>query len=81
MSDRSVQPTKARALKMAATHQEALNRAEAKATEAAKVRDAAMDAARGLGATYAELQAATGLSVARVTQVLRRVREARTATD
>lgn len=67
--------TKARALKDAAAAQDRLNRDEQRATESAAKRDAAMAQAKGVGATYAELQDATGLSVARVTQVLRRARD------
>lgn len=67
--------TKTQALKAAAVCQRRLNEAERKATEAALARDDAMAAARETGATYADLEAATGLSTARVTQVLRKVRQ------
>lgn len=74
-------PTKPTALKRARLHQEFLNKAEAKATEAAAERDAWVYRAQEAGATYAEIQEATGLSTARVTQVLRKVRQALTTTD
>lgn len=69
--------TKARALKNAKTYQERLNKAERAATQAAAERDATVLEAQEAGATYAEIQAATGLSTARVTQVLRRQRQAK----
>lgn len=71
--------TKAQALRRARERQRALNTAEAAATDAAQRRDAALLAAKDAGATYAELQEATDLSTARVTQVLRRARQ--TTTD
>lgn len=73
--------TKAHALRSAKTAQEVLNRAERRATEAAADRDQRVHAAQEVGATYAEIQEATGLSTARVTQVLRKVRQALTTTD
>ena len=63
---------------MASRRQRALNKAEATATEAAADRDQAVYDARLAGATYGEIQDATGLSTARVTQVLRKVRQALT---
>lgn len=72
---------KTQALAKAARQQAALNTAERKATDAALSRDAAMADARDEGATYSDLQNATGLSVARVTQILRRVREVRASTN
>lgn len=69
--------TKTRALTNAAATQDRLNRDEQRATESAAKRDKAVLEAQEAGATYAEIQAATGLSTARVTQVLRRQRQAR----
>lgn len=74
-------PTKAQRLRIAKAAQERLNKAEAKATEAASTRDQAVHDSQAQGATYAEIQEATGLSTARVTQVLRKVRLAQTTTD
>lgn len=68
---------KTQALKAATRTQAALNKAEAAALEAARLRDAAVLQAQAHSATYAEIQQATGLSTARVTQVLRRQRQAR----
>lgn len=67
---------KAAALRTAAKAQKRLNDLEDRATAAAGERDAHLLAAQQLGATYAELQEATGLSAARVTQILRRTRRA-----
>lgn len=72
-------PTKA--LARASSRQADLNKAEAKATEYAAIRDQAVFAAKEAGATYAEIQEATNLSTARVTQVLRKVRQSTTTTD
>jgi uncharacterized protein YerC len=72
--------TKTQALRKAATTQKALNKAEKAADDAAKARDTAVYAAQEAGATYPEIQEATGLSTARVTQVLRKVRQARATT-
>jgi uncharacterized protein YerC len=69
--------SKPQALKAATRRQGALNAAEAKALEAARLRDDAVLQAQAEGATYAEIQAATGLSTARITQVLRRQRQVR----
>lgn len=69
--------SKAQALKYAKVRQGVLNQAEQKATSAAADRDQAVLDAQVAGATYAEIQQATGLSTARVTQVLRRQRQAR----
>lgn len=68
-------PTKPTALKRAAAAQGRLNTAEAKATDAASERDQWVFIAQQAGASYAEIQEATGLSTARVTQVLRKVRQ------
>lgn len=65
----------ATALRKAAEAQDRLNKAEAKAADAATTRDAALAQAQRAGATYAEMEAATDLSNARVTQILRRVRD------
>lgn len=73
-------PSKPTALKRAAAAQDRLNTAEAKATDAAADRDDWVYIAQTAGATYAEIQAATGLSTARVTQVLRKVRARATTT-
>lgn len=67
-------PTKAQALRSAKERQRALNTAEQAATDAAQRRDRAVYAAQESGATYADIQAATGLSIARITQVLRKAR-------
>lgn len=56
--------------------QAALDKAEQAATEKAARRNRAMVDAADKGATRATLQAVTGLSSARVTQVLRRARQA-----
>lgn len=72
--------TKSQALKRAKERQRALNAAEAAATDAAVRRDQAVYAAQQAGATYPEIQEATGLSTARVTQVLRKVRQANATT-
>lgn len=72
---------KTSALAKAKTRQKRLDDAEAKATAAATERDAAVLVAQESGATYAEIQEATGLSTARVTQVLRRQRERRDERD
>lgn len=69
--------TKAQALRYAKVRQNRLNEAEAKATTYAADRDQAVYDAKEQGATYAEIQEATNLSTARVTQVLRKVRQAR----
>lgn len=68
-------PTKAQALRTLATRQRQLNDAETKATQAAEARAVAVLSAQGAGATYGELEEATGLSTSRVTQVLRRARQ------
>jgi uncharacterized protein YerC len=73
-------PSKGVALAQAKRRQTTLNRLEAQATEAATARDLAVFLAQEKGATYAEIQEATGLSTARVTQVLRKVRESQTTT-
>lgn len=65
---------KTQALRAAAKSQKRLNDLEARATDAGKERSAYILAAQEAGATYAEIQAATGLSTARVTQVLRKAR-------
>lgn len=66
--------SKAQTLKRAKTAQRNLDLAEGKATDAATLRDNRVWEAREAGATYADIQAATGLSISRITQVLRRVR-------
>lgn len=68
-------PSKTNALSRATTAQRNLNNSEERATQAARVRDQAVVAAQGAGATYAEILDATGLSTTRVTQILRRHRE------
>jgi DNA-directed RNA polymerase specialized sigma24 family protein len=68
--------SKAKALNVAHRRQKALNKAEAAATEAAAYRDLAVHDAQVAGASYAEIQTATGLSTARVTQILRKARQA-----
>lgn len=65
---------KSQALKRAADTQRRLNQAEAIATERAQDRDRAVYQAQVEGASYAEIQEATGLSTARITQILRRAR-------
>lgn len=72
--------SKRRALTAAKNRQETLNLAERKATVAAFDRDRAVYDAQQEGASYAEIQEATGLSTARVTQILRRARNLATAT-
>lgn len=67
--------SKSQRLRTAAARQRALNAAETKATEAATERDQAFLAAAEDGATYADLEQVTGLSNARVTQILRKARE------
>ena len=69
---------KTKALKRAEDTQRRLNQAEAIATERDSDRDQAVYAAQVEGASYAEIQTATGLSTARVTQILRRARTAAT---
>jgi hypothetical protein len=74
-------PTKPQALRRAVESQERLNNAEAKATELALKRDSAvLDAQELAGCTYPEIREATGLSIARITQVLRKERERRRRT-
>lgn len=68
--------SKSRALASAAARQRNLNDLEDRATKAASDRDSAVFRAQQAGATYPEIQAATGLSPARVAQVLRRQRDA-----
>lgn len=72
--------SKRRALTAAKNRQDALNLAEQRATEAASERDQAVYEAQTQGATYSEIQEATGLSTARVTQILRRARTLATTT-
>ena len=67
-------PSKAQALNNAKRRQQRLNTDEAKALESASLRDMAVYEAQAAGASYAEIQEATGLSSARVTQILRRVK-------
>lgn len=74
-------PSKAQALNNAKRRQQRLNTDEAKATESAGLRDQAVYEAQAAGATYAEIQEATGLSIARITQVLRRERHAQSIQD
>lgn len=66
--------SKSQALKSAASRQKALTALEDRATAAAATRDIAVRAAKDAGATYPEIAAATGLSITRVTQVLRKTR-------
>lgn len=72
--------SKSKALHDAKRRQQRLNTAEADALNAASLRDTAVYDAQAAGATYAEIQEATGLSTARITQVLRRVRGSAYAT-
>lgn len=72
--------TKAQHLARAANYQHDLTKAERSRDRAALARDRALLAAADKGATYEEMAAATGLSVTRVTQVLRRTRANRTTT-
>lgn len=74
-------PSKSQALNAAKRRQQRLNTDEAKALESAGLRDMAVYEAQAVGASYAEIQAATGLSTARVTQILRKVRHALSITD
>lgn len=62
------------ALRRLGRAQTKLDTLEAAAKAAAITRDALMLDAQHAGATYPEMEAATGLSTARVTQVLRRER-------
>lgn len=78
MTDAATRRTALRAVK---TTQATLNKAEAKASEAADARNAAVLGAQQDGVTYAELIDATGLSESRVTQILRRERSAISPTD
>jgi hypothetical protein len=71
---------KTRTLARAMTDQARLDKAERTATDAAARRDASVLEAQEAGNTYADLTDATGLSTARITQVLRRDRQRRTAT-
>lgn len=72
--------SKSKALHDAKRRQQRLNTAEAEALNAATLRDTAVFDAQQAGASYAEIQEATGLSTARVTQILRRVRTSAYAT-
>lgn len=69
-------PTTTQALRKAGTAQRALNVKEAAADKAAQERNAAVLAAQEAGATYPAIQEATGLSPARVAQVLARAKRA-----
>lgn len=73
--------SKAQALKSLGARQQHLNDLEARASRAALERDALLLEAQDLGASYADLEDATGLSTARVTQVLRRARQRRSITQ
>lgn len=64
-------------LDLLAAHQATLDSAEQRALEHAQQRNAALWDAHLAGATYPTLAKATGLSVTRVTQILRRERMAR----
>lgn len=66
--------SKRAALTQARKAQERLTKAEATANALAFARNKAVLAAKDAGATHPDLQAATGLSQARVAQVLRRER-------
>ena len=72
--------SKSKALHDAKRRQQRLNTAETEALNAATLRDTAVFDAQQAGASYAEIQEATGLSIARVTQILRRVRTSAYAT-
>lgn len=67
-------------LRVLARTQTTLEKAEAKSLAAGHSRDATLLDAQEAGASYAELEAATGLSSSRVTQVLRRERKRRATT-
>lgn len=66
--------SRAKALTLAEQAQRDLDKAEANASERAGKRDAALLAASDAGASRAQLEDRTGLSQARITQVLRRAR-------
>lgn len=68
--------TKAQALATLKRRQATLTRLERDAASAATAREEAVRVAYKAGATYADLEAATGLSTSRITQLLRRVRNA-----
>lgn len=72
-------PTKT-ALSAARKAQERLNKAEQTANALAEARNARVLEAKNAGATYPALQEATGLSQARIAQVLRRERQTLTTT-
>ena len=72
--------SKPKALHDAKRRQQRLNTDEAAALNSAALRDTAVYDAQQAGATYAEIQEATGLSTARITQVLRKVRSSTYAT-
>ena len=72
--------SKSKALHDAKRRQQRLNTAETEALNAATLRNTAVFDAQQAGASYAEIQEATGLSIARVTQILRRVRTSAYAT-
>jgi hypothetical protein len=66
--------TKRGALTTVRKAQERLNKAETEANTLAEARNKALLAAKDAGATHPELQETTGLSQARIAQVLRRER-------
>jgi hypothetical protein len=72
---------KRRTLRTLKSIQGRLAKAEADATTLAAERGAALLEASDAGASRADLQAATGLSQARITQVLREARRRRAALD
>lgn len=73
--------TKTQALKALATAQRSLNDLDARANAAATRRNTLALEAQTLGASYEDLEAATCLSTARVTQVLRKARQDATTND
>lgn len=73
-------PDPTAALAELTTIQDDLDQAEATATAKAAKRDQAMGKAREAGATWPQIEQATGLSNTRVGQILRRVSTAATTT-
>lgn len=76
MTEQKPTPTKAAALKALGKAQEALAKAEAKATDLATRRGEAALLAHKTGATYDEMAAAAKITPTRINQVLRRARKA-----
>lgn len=67
-------PSKTAALTALRQAQQRLDKAESVASTLAQARALRMAEAQEAGASYADIQAVTGLSATRVTQVLRRTR-------